>query len=109
MAFETGGFGQGGFSSSGFGQGGFSGGGFGSEKNLTESQRELLPYLEQIQKEDEQKAQKIKPLQKIFDLLSRGQYLSANIVDEFLTSLKDDDPFDKDLKDVFLAAVQGIT
>lgn len=88
----------------------FGSGPFAQSRNaLTQSQRELRPYIQEEYAEEEEKRDRLQPLMKIFDLLQRGQYVSANVVDETINSIKDDDPFKKDLIDTAVAAWEGLT
>lgn len=82
---------------------------YGPGGGLTDAQRELIPYIEQVKAEKEKQGREIQPLQMLLDLLQRGQYLSANIVSETITSVRDDEPLGKDVQDVLQAAWQGIT
>lgn len=101
-----------GFNPSAFGGsqqiGGFQPTPFGGQK-LTPAQQELVPYISQVKQEEAVKEKKIRPVAMIFDLLQRGQYVSANLVDEFVTALSDDDPWTQDLKDLAVGFIDGLT
>lgn len=101
-----------GFNPSAFGGtrqiGGFQPAPFGGQK-LTPAQQELVPYISQVKQEEVAKEKKIRPVAMIFDLLQRGQYVSANLVDEFVTALSDDDPWTQDLKDLAVGFIDGLT
>lgn len=76
---------------------------------LTDAQRALIPYIEQVKAEKEQEGRQIQPLKMLLDVLQRGQYVSANVVDEIITSARDDEPLGQDVWDVLEAAWQGVT
>ena len=76
---------------------------------MTPAERETAMYRGQAEKDVKKKRSLLQPLNMVFDLLQRGQYVSANVVDEILTSLDDNDPARKDLLDVLKAAGEGIT
>lgn len=49
---------------------------------LTDSQRELLPYIQEQRMAEEKKNSLWQPLELIFDILRRGQYASANVAQD---------------------------
>ncbi|MBU1456963.1 MAG: hypothetical protein KKD01_19790, partial [Proteobacteria bacterium] len=55
------------------------------------------PYIPQAMEEEEKKRKKTGVLQWVFDRLSTGQYVVANLVDEIITSAEDGDPMAKDV------------
>lgn len=79
------------------------------QKPLTEAQAEIAAYMKIIEGEEGKEGKRFKPVQAIFDLLSRGQYVSANAVDAVLDNLNEDEPMDKQIFDVLGAMKRGIT
>lgn len=66
------------------------------------------PYLKQAEEEVKKKRRKINPLQLVLDLLQRGQYLTANMLDEALHSGYASGDTDKWYKDVYDVLKAGI-
>lgn len=75
----------------------------------SEFEQEIKPYYQQVVQEREGEPNKIRPLQMVFDLLQRGQYVSANIVDEIIHSVREDKPMPDAFRDTVVAAWQGLT
>jgi len=76
---------------------------------MTQAQRDLMPWLQKVEEDEGKESKKLKPVQFIFDLLSRGQYVSANIFDAALDNLSENEPMDKKIIDILGAAKRGIT
>jgi len=70
---------------------------------LTPSQRELLPYVQQEKAQQEREINWLQPLELIFDLLSRGQYLTANIGEDVGRAISGENV------DILRGAWEGIT
>jgi len=68
--------------------------------DLTDSEKELLPYLRAAREEQKTEAKEFSPLELITDLLNRGQYASANVGKEL---------FSGNLSDIPEAAYKGLT
>ena len=113
MGYEKTGYGQGTYGDSAYGTGSYGSGGYGTNKfggsEFTPAQEDLIPYIDQVKADEEAQKKKIRPIQKVFDILSRGQYLAANVAEEFLTALDDDDSFTTNLRQVAEAGLKGIT
>ncbi|MDD5065384.1 MAG: hypothetical protein PHQ35_11575, partial [Phycisphaerae bacterium] len=74
----------------------------------TQQESVYAPYVPQAAQEEEEKRKRFSPMQWIFDRLSTGQYVVANLVDEILTSAKDGDTGAKDFIDVLKAMGEGV-
>lgn len=72
----------------------------GKRKPLTEAEQELLPYVQAEQAKQKRKINWLKPLELIFDLLSRGEYLTANVAKDIAMK--------KPIGDVLQGAWKGI-
>ena len=80
---------------------------FPAPKPLTETQQELIPYL---QAEAEKKAKKkglLQPVEALFNLLNRGQFLTAGIAQRIVKNLEDDKPVMTDMPQTIKEAVTG--
>ena len=78
-----------------------------SVKPLTPSQEELLPYL---QKEAEKQAKKkglLQPVEALFNLLNRGQFLTAGIAQRILKNIEQDRPALENMPQTIKEAVTG--
>ena len=101
-----------GLSTSGIGRGVGAGigRGFGTQDNaLTQTQREMLPFLQLVKDKEGKDSEKVKPLQWIFDRLQTGQYITANAVDAALDNLSENEPTEKKIMDILSAMGRGIT
>lgn len=78
-------------------------------QELTPTQVANIPYAQEVRQEKEQERTRIQPLKILFDLLSRGQYASANIVDEIIESVRNHEPFGQGVQEALAAAIQGLT
>ena len=76
---------------------------------VTQYQRELFPHLHQVREESSESAGRLKPLQQLFDLLQRGQYVTANMMQEIITSAREGTPLSDAAANVVRGAVQGIS
>ena len=85
------------------------GGGVSRLGGLTQSQRELQPYIQQVKEEEEEKNRRLRPVQQFFDLLQRGQYFTANIAKEITDSVRTGEPLSQGAKDAALGALRGLT
>jgi len=80
---------------------------FPQPKQLTPSQQELLPYL---QIEAEKKAKKkglLQPVEALFNLLNRGQFLTAGIAQQVINNIEDNRPVMEDMPETIKQAVTG--
>lgn len=59
---------------------------------MTEYEQQLYPYVQQVKQEHERKFNLWQPIEFVFDLLSRGQYMTANTAKQFITNLKSGQP-----------------
>ena len=65
------------------GFGGFDGfRGFSSFSPISEAEMQLRPYLEEERAKQKKKRSLLRPVEALFDLLSRGQYLTANVAQD---------------------------
>jgi hypothetical protein len=69
----------------------------------------LLPYIPKVIEEEKQKQSQFQPLQFVLDLLSRGQYLTANVADEIEQSARTGKPLGEATINTLKAAFQGLT
>lgn len=101
-----------GITNDGFGRGvgsGF-GRGFGTpEKELTQTQREMIPFMQYVREQEGEEGKKLKPLQWIFDRLQTGQYVTANAVNAALENLNENEPAEKKIIDILSAMGRGLT
>lgn len=69
------------------------------------------PVLNQYVREEDQKAKKrkIQPLRLLFDILSRPQYVTANIAEEITRSIQTGEPIGQAAADAIKGAWQGVT
>jgi len=80
---------------------------FPQPKPLTPAQQELLPYL---QIEAEKKAKKkglLQPVEALFNLLNRGQFLTAGIAQQIISNIEEDKPVMEDMPETIKQAVTG--
>lgn len=76
-------------------------------KPLTESQEQLLPYLhEEVQKEATRRGL-LQPVEMLFDVLQRGQYLTANIAEQVVRNLRGGEPLLQGMPDAVKNALSG--
>ncbi len=76
---------------------------------LTPTQLETQRYVPLAKEKELKERRGIQPLAMLFDLLQRGQYTSANIVDEVIESIQSGEPLGQLLKEAALAGWQGLT
>ena len=69
----------------------------------------LKSYVDQVAKEKAQNSQQIQPVQMLFDILQRGQYVSANMADEIIKAAKNNTPLPQAINNTLTAIWQGIT
>ena len=69
----------------------------------------LKPYVAQQQQQAQQKFSLLTPVKFIFDLLSRGQYLTANVAESVIKSVRTGEPLGQSAVDALSAAFAGIT
>lgn len=74
---------------------------------LTESDRELQPFIAEEEQKRERRAALLQPLEWIFDRLQTGQYISANLAREVAEHFTGQD--DTSLQEIGQAIWQGIT
>lgn len=54
---------------------------------LTQAQQEMMPYLEKIKARKERRRGFLQPIETLFDLLNRGQYVTANIAQQITDNM----------------------
>lgn len=59
---------------------------------ITQSQRELRPYVQAEQEKRRKKRSWLQPIQAIFDVLQRGQYTTANIAQQITRNVREGQP-----------------
>ena len=74
---------------------------------LTPYEKELLPYVRGAESERESKANLLRPIELIFDILNTGQYVTANIGETAGQVL--DKPLEEALQEIAKAAWLGLT
>jgi len=77
-----------------------------ARRNLTQAERETIPYVRAEQAKRERKRNWLKPIEAIFDLLQRGQYVTANTAEQIIRNLREGEPA---LKGVAREAWEGLT
>jgi len=78
-----------------------------TQKPLTQNQMDLLPYLEsEVQKQAEKRGL-WQPVEMIFNVLSRGQFLSANVVQQLATNIKQGNPLLAEMPEAIKGALSG--
>jgi len=77
-----------------------------TRRNLTQAERETIPYVRAEQAKRERKRNWLKPIEAIFDLLQRGQYVTANTAEQIIRNLREGEPA---LKGVAREAWEGLT
>ncbi len=60
-------------------------------KELTDSEKELVPFVKQERAKQEKEFSLLTPLELIFDILSRGQYVSANLGEDITKAIRGKD------------------
>ena len=80
-----------------------------SSPRFTPYQQELIPYVQEAQEEREEERKRFRPVQQLFDLLSRGQYFTANIAKEITDSARTGESLPQAAKDAVVGAWKGIT
>lgn len=60
-------------------------------KELTEAEKELVPYIKQEKAKQEKEFSLLTPLELVFDILSRGQYVSANLGEDITKAIRGKD------------------
>lgn len=76
---------------------------------LTQADRELLPYIPGAKQEVSEERESLQPLQVIFDILQTGNYASAGLVDEVWKSIQEKKPFPEWVKSGIQGAWDGLT
>ena len=74
---------------------------------LTPSQQELVPYLQEEARKQAQRKGLLQPVEAIFDLLNRGQYLTAGITQKILRNIESGRPILEDMPKAIGDAVTG--
>ncbi|MFA5376784.1 MAG: hypothetical protein WC455_13630 [Dehalococcoidia bacterium] len=69
----------------------------------------MAPYVRQVQQEEKKRISLLQPVQWIFDLLQRGQYLTANVGEEIIKSVRTGEPLGQAARDAISAAFEGLT
>lgn len=80
-----------------------------SSPRFTPYQQELIPYVQEAQEERKEERKRFRPVQQLFDLLSRGQYFTANIAKEITDSARTGESLTQGAKDAVVGAWKGIT
>ena len=75
-----------------------------TRRGLTQSQRELLPFIRAEEEKRERRRNLLAPVEAVFDVLQRPQFASANIAQEFIRLLRGEEDVD-----IGGAALRGIT
>lgn len=76
-------------------------------KSRTEYQQELIPYLRQEVQEEADKRGLLQPIEMIFDVLQRGQYLTANIAERLVRNIRGGEPLLEGMPDAVKSAMSG--
>lgn len=76
-------------------------------KPLTQSQQELVPYLQQEVQQEARKRGLLQPVEMIFDVLQRGQYLTANIVEKLVRNVRGGQPLLDGMPEAVKGALSG--
>ena len=74
---------------------------------LSAADRELVPYVKREAEEEARKRGLLKPLEVLFDILSRGQYLTANIAKQITENVRAGKPFLNKVPRAVANAVSG--
>lgn len=83
--------------------------GRGQQNLLTESDKELLPFINVAKQEREQEANRMNPLQIVLNLLQTPNYMSANVVDAIWDGVRDKKDFGQIMKDTVGGLFKGLT
>jgi len=75
-------------------------------KGLTPAQKDLYPYVQAEKAKREKRINWLKPIEMIFDLLQRGQYVTANTAEQITRNVREGAPV---LKGVGREALEGLT
>jgi hypothetical protein len=60
--------------------------------HLTDSQKDLIPYIQQEKEKTEKKRGLLQPLEFVLDLMQRGQYLTANVAEQIARNVEEGKP-----------------
>ncbi len=82
------------------------GGGGRPPSRLTEYEQALVPKIQEAEQKQEKKRRWLQPIQLVFDILSRGQYMTANIAKQITRNVREGKPA---LQGVPREAWQGIS
>jgi hypothetical protein len=74
---------------------------------LTDAQRETLPYVAEEAKQEARRRGLLKPLEMVFDVLQRGQYLTANIAKKITENVRSGEPILKEVGGAARDALKG--
>jgi len=74
---------------------------------LTDYERELQPFFQEAKEERSLGARVMKPIEKIFDFLQRGQYVSANIVGEIQDAMDQNPDTEVDFAKAIFDGITG--
>ncbi len=69
----------------------------------------LQPYVDEAQTQREDQLSLLQPVRLIFDILQRGQYLTANVGEEIIKSVRTGEPLGQAAMDALDGALAGIT
>lgn len=69
----------------------------------------LAPYVEEEKAKRAEKFSLLQPVKWIFDILQRGQYLTANVGEEIIKSIRTGEPLGQSAMDALGGALEGIT
>jgi hypothetical protein len=69
----------------------------------------LAPFVEQQKQAAKNKISLLQPVKWIFDILSRGQYLTADVGESIIKSVRTGEPLGQAAQDALTAALAGIT
>lgn len=75
----------------------------------TSGDNSIRPYAREAVRRDQAEQKRFQPLKLIFDLLQRGQYLTANMADEIEESFRTGRPLGESTAQVIKAAWEGLT
>lgn len=73
----------------------------------TAAQQELIPYIEEEAKKEANKRGLLRPVEFIFDILQRGQYLTANIAQAITDNVRGGKPIAQGLPRAVVGAISG--
>ena len=80
-----------------------------TRSGFTQYQREVTPYVREIRAREKEKSNLLQMTEWLFDVLSVGQYASANMVEEAFEAVREGVPLPEAIERIGLGAWQGLT